>query len=143
MPAERNKRKTETVMIKILVVDDRADVRRGLRMALALDPELMIVGEADDGMKAVGLTQALDPDVVLMDVELPGMDGISATRELRTVAPRSRVVILTLHDDAAMRTEAEAAGAAAFVGKCETTSALPTAIRLAACSGQQQAWNST
>jgi DNA-binding NarL/FixJ family response regulator len=100
-------------------------------MVLALDPEVAIVGEADDGVKALGLTRTLDPDVVLMDVEMPGMDGIAATSELRTIAPRSRVVILTLHDDADMQTRARAAGAAAFVGKCEATSALPAAIRRA------------
>ena len=86
-------------------------------MWLALDPNMEVVGEAIDGAEAISLARSLRPDVVLMDVEMPGMDGISATGALRSVVPQSAVVILTLYDDAATRTRAREAGAAAFVAK--------------------------
>jgi two-component system, NarL family, response regulator LiaR len=79
-----------TRTIRLLVVDDRPTVRTGLRIWLALEPDLEVVGEASDGSEAISLTQALRPDVVLMDVEMPGMDGISATAALRSLAPRAR-----------------------------------------------------
>ena len=106
-----------TRTIRLLLVDDRPAMRTGLRIWLALEPDLEVVGEASDGSEAISLTQALRPDVVLMDIEMPGMNGISATAALRSVAPHSPVVILTLHDDAATRTRAREAGAAAFVTK--------------------------
>ena len=79
-----------TRTIRLLVVDDRAAVRTGLRIWLALQPDLEVVGEASDGSEAISLTQALRPDVVLMDVEMPGMNGISATAALRSLAPPER-----------------------------------------------------
>ena len=79
-----------TRTIRLLVVDDRPTVRTGLRIWLALEPDLEVVGEASDGSEAISLTQALRPDVVLMDVEMPGMDGISATAALRSLPPRAR-----------------------------------------------------
>ena len=127
-----------TRTIRLLVVDDRAAVRRGLRIWLALEPDLEVVGEASDGAEAISLTQALRPDVVLMDVEMPGMDGISATAALRSLAPQSAVVILTLHDDAATRTRAREAGAAAFVAKHRMEETLLAEIRRVAMAHEKQ-----
>src|SRR5215208_6344627 len=107
----------------------RQSVRRGLRMWLALDPNMEVVGEAIDGAEAISLARSLRPDVVLMDVEMPGMDGISATGALRSVVPQSAVVILTLYDDAATRTRAREAGAAAFVAKHQMEETLLAEIR--------------
>jgi len=115
--------------IRVLLVDDRPTVQTGLKIWLSLESDLEVVGEASDGSEAISLTQALRPDVVLMDVEMPGMDGISATAALRSVAPRSAVVILTLHDDAATRTRAREAGAAAFVAKHQMEETLLAEIR--------------
>ncbi len=119
-------------MITILLVDDQPAVRRGLRMRLALEPDVTVVGEADDGATAVDLAASLDPDVVVMDVEMPGMDGIAACSALRERAVRSSVVVLTLYDNASMRDRALAAGAVALVGKGEASETLPVAIRQAA-----------
>jgi len=124
--------------VRLLLVDDRPAVRTGLRIWLALEPDLEVVGEASDGSEAISLTQALCPDVVLMDVEMPGMDGISATATLRSVAPQSAVVILTLHDDAATRARAQEAGAAAFVAKHQMEETLLVEIQRAAMVHEKQ-----
>jgi len=118
-----------TRTVRLLLVDDRPVVRKGLRIWLALEPSLEVVGEASGGTEAISLTQALRPDVVLMDVEMPGMDGISATAALRSVAPQSAVVILTLHDDAPTRARAQEAGAVAFVAKHRMEETLLAEIR--------------
>ena len=76
--------------IRIVIADDHAVVRQGLRMFLGMDPDLEIVGEAADGRQAIELAHALHPDVVLMDLVMPGMDGISATAALRHELPDGR-----------------------------------------------------
>ena len=103
--------------VRILVVDDQPKVRQGLRMMLALEPDLAIVGEAEDGTQALTLARSLHPDVVLMDVAMPNLDGIAATSALRAVAPEARVIMLSVHDDPKTRRQAEQAGAVAFVAK--------------------------
>jgi DNA-binding NarL/FixJ family response regulator len=127
-----------TRTVRLLLVDDRPTVRTGLRMWLSLEPDLEVVGEASDGSEAISLTQALRPDVVLMDVEMPGMDGISATAALRQLVPQCTVVILTLHDDAATRTRAWEAGAAAFVAKHRMEETLLPEIRRVAMAHEKQ-----
>jgi len=126
------------LMITILLVDDQSIVRQGLRMELALEPDMTVVGEADSGEKALALAAHLQPNVVLMDVELPLMDGITTTAKLRAAAPTCAVVILSLYDDAKMRTRAQAAGAVAFVGKQEPGETLLTAIRRAAARSTER-----
>ena len=119
-------------MIRVLLVDDQAVVRRALRVRFHLEPDLEVIGEASTGAEALRLAQALTPDVVLMDIQMPEMDGIEATAALRRVAPQSVVVILSISDDAQTRKRAQAAGAVAFVEKRGATDALLSAIRLAA-----------
>ena len=118
--------------IRLLLVDDQPAVRRGLKMRIALEPDLEVVGTAGDATEAIPLARALRPDVVLMDIEMPGMGGISAIAALRRVVPHSAVVIFTLYDDAAMRARAREAGAAAFVAKHQTEETLLATIRRAA-----------
>ena len=123
--------------IRILVVDDHGVVRQGLRMYLALDPELEVVGEATNGAEALRLTHELEPDVVLMDLLMPVMDGIAAIEAIRSELPQVEVIALTsvLEDSAiysAMR-----AGAIVYLLKDTQADELCWAIK-AAAAGQVQ-----
>lgn len=116
----------------VLLVDDQPALRQGLRLRLAIEPDIAVIGEAGDGQAAVDLAGTLVPDVVVMDITMPGMDGIAATRALRKAMPTSAVVILTLHDDTATRNQALEAGAVALVAKHQPSNDLLAAIRAAA-----------
>ncbi len=123
--------------IRILVVDDHGVVRQGLRMYLALDPELEVVGEAANGAEALSMAHELEPDVVLMDLLMPVMDGIAATQAIRRELPDVEVIALTsvLEDRAvygAMR-----AGAIGYLLKDTQADELCQAIK-AAAAGQVQ-----
>jgi DNA-binding NarL/FixJ family response regulator len=113
--------------IHLLLVDDEAPVRRGLRMLFELEPDITVVGEAADGITAVQMTRELTPDVVVMDIEMAGGDGITATFALARSA--SAVVVLSIHDSEHVRRLAASAGAAAFVGKHEGGARLVSVIR--------------
>ncbi len=119
-------------MIRVLLVDDQAVVRRALRGRFHLEPDLEVVGEASTGREALMLAQTLVPDVVLMDIAMPGMNGIEATTALHKTVPQSAVVILSISGDAQTFEQALAAGAVAFVEKRVAIEALLSAIRLAA-----------
>ena len=120
-----------TDRIRILVVDDHAVVREGLRAFLGLQPGFEIVGEAADGEEAVELAAQLDPDVVLMDLVMPKLDGVSAMRALRRRCPRCRVIVLTsfLEDDRLL--PALEAGAAGYLLKNSQPAELARAVRAA------------
>ena len=122
-------RKKEEVRTSIVLVDDQATLRRGLRMWLTLEPDLEVVGEAESGEAALRLVRALSPDLVLMDVEMPDMDGIAATAALRAASPHVAVVILSLYDDARTEARAREAGAVGFVSKHQAKSTLLATIR--------------
>ena len=119
-------------VIRLLLVDDQPQVRRGLVMRLALEQDVEVIGECGDAESAIDLARALRPDVVVMDVELPGMDGIDATRTLRTALPGMAIVMLSLHDDNETVARAKAAGATCFVAKHRMEGPLLAAIRDAA-----------
>lgn len=120
---------TDGPSYRILLVDDQALLRTGLRMVLEEEPDLMIVGEAGDGAEAVRETRRLDPDVVLMDVRMPGTDGIEATRQIVEAAPRSRVLVLTTFDLDEYAFAALRYGASGFLLKDVPPSELANAIR--------------
>jgi DNA-binding NarL/FixJ family response regulator len=119
-------------MIRLLLVDDEPAVRQGLRMRLALEPDIEIVGEAGDGAAALRQVEQHKPEVVVMDIMMPGLDGITATSRLHDCCPNTAVVILTLHDRPETRERARQAGACSLVGKQEEPGALVNAIRAAA-----------
>jgi DNA-binding NarL/FixJ family response regulator len=117
--------------IRVLVVDDHAVVREGLRTFLGLQDDLAVVGEAADGEAALAQAQALQPDVVLMDLVMPRMDGIEAMRRLRAGGSTARVIVLTSFTDEATVLPAIRAGAAGYVLKTAAPAELARAIRLA------------
>ncbi|NHC39872.1 response regulator transcription factor [Bacillus sp. MM2020_1] len=87
-------------MIKILLVDDHAVVRMGLKMLLNTNPEMEVIGEASEGNEGIKKALKLKPDVVVMDLSMPhGKDGLSATTELKKLKPEINILILTMHDD--------------------------------------------
>lgn len=119
-------------MIRVLLVDDRAAVRRGLRMRLALEHDLRVVGEAGNSGEALVLAETLVPDVIVVDIEIAGLDAVRSIKQLRDVAPESAVVVLTMNGDKDTRARAEEAGAHAFVEKQGGAEGLLQAIRRAA-----------
>lgn len=122
-------------MIRILIADDHAIVRAGIRALLQLHPDFVIVGEAADGHEALAQTQALQPDVVLMDIGMPGMDGLAATRAIGQACPRSRVIILTQHENREYVIPALEVGAAGYVLKRAPDDSLVRAIREVGAGG--------
>ena len=118
--------------IRVLLVDDHAIVREGLRTLLSEEPEIAVVGEAANGAEAVALTQALRPDVILMDLVMPEMDGIEAMRGIRDVSPASRVLVLTSFGDNQHVRDAIQAGAVGYLLKDVLKADLLQAIRAAA-----------
>lgn len=117
--------------IRILIVDDHAVVREGLRTFLELQEGLEVVGEADDGEQAVAEALRLRPDVVLMDLVMPRLDGVGAMRRLRAEAPGSRVIVLTSFADDARLLPAIRAGAAGYLLKNVKPPELARAVRAA------------
>ncbi|MGI8412535.1 MAG: response regulator [Solirubrobacteraceae bacterium] len=118
-------------MIRVLIVDDHAVVREGLRTFLGLQDGLEVVGEAADGVQALDQARRLAPDVILMDLMMPRLDGIEAMRELRRTAPRSRVIVLTSFFDEDRLLPAIEAGAAGYLLKNVEPSELARAVRAA------------
>jgi DNA-binding NarL/FixJ family response regulator len=117
--------------IRVLIVDDHAMVRRGMRDFLDLHPDLEVVGEAGDGQAALDATATLLPDVVVMDLLMPGLDGIAATAELRVRHPSVQVVAITSFVEEARITAAIEAGASGFLLKDAEADDLAKAIRAA------------
>jgi DNA-binding NarL/FixJ family response regulator len=115
--------------IRVLLVDDHAIMRDGIRAMLSVLDDIEVVGEAADGKQALERVQELDPDIVIMDVAMPDMDGIEATRRIRKKNPKTRVLVLTQHDNKEYILSAIKAGAAGYVPKRALGSDLVTAIR--------------
>src|SRR5215210_1761100 len=123
--------------IRILIADDHAVVRQGLRMFLGRDPELEVVGEAADGAAAVRLARELQPDVVLMDLLMPVMDGVAATGEIRRALPDTEVLALTSVLERASVVGAVRAGAIGYLPKDTRAAELRRAIKAAAAGRVQ------
>ena len=117
--------------VRVLVVDDHPVVRSGLVGMLAVDPDLVVVGEAADGAEAVALTAATQPDVVLMDLRMPGTDGATATREIASRHPASKVLVLTTYDTDADIVRAVEAGATGYLLKDTPRERLVAAVHAA------------
>jgi RNA polymerase sigma factor (sigma-70 family) len=132
-------------VIRVLLVDDQALLRSGLRILLEAQEDLVVAGEAAGGEQAVALARELDPDVILMDISMPGLDGVSATREIladrRQDAPK--ILILTTFEDDENVFGALRAGASGFLLKDIEPSELLRAIRVLAHGGALLAPNVT
>lgn len=118
--------------ISILITDDHALVRQGVRDFLELQPDLTVVGEAGSGEAAVRLAGELAPDVVLMDLVMPGIGGVEATRQVKQASPRSQIIVLTSYHEDEYIFPALRAGALSYVLKDIGPEELAETIRKAA-----------
>jgi DNA-binding NarL/FixJ family response regulator len=118
--------------LRLLLVDDQAMFREGLRLILSQQPDFEVVGEAGDGLAALEATLRTGPDVVLMDLRMPNLGGSEATRRIRAQAPSVRVIVLTTFEEDEEVFSALRAGAAGFLLKDAGSDKLCEAIRLAA-----------
>ena len=121
--------------IRVLLVDDEAMVRVGLRMVLTAEPDLEVVGEAADGAAGAALAAELEPDVVLMDVRMPGTDGLEGARRIIAATPTTRVVILTTFGEDEYVEAALRAGVSGFLLKVSPPEQLIEAVRTVAAGG--------
>ena len=115
-------------MTRVLISDDHAIVRTGLRTLLKAQPTLELVGEATGGCEALELAEKTRPDILLLDLSMPDLDGISVTRESKRRFPEVRVLILTVHEEQALLREAIRAGASGYILKQAAESELLSAI---------------
>lgn len=118
--------------IRVMLLDDHAVVRLGIRMLLESEDDLEIVGEAETGSQALNMLTRLRPDVILMDIGLPDISGIEATRQVKRLLPETAVVALTIHEDEEYFFKMLEAGASGYVPKRAAPEELITAIRVAA-----------
>src|SRR5262249_50391254 len=114
---------------RILVADDHEVVRRGIRALLESQPGWKVCGEAVTGEEAVQKTKSLEPDVVVLDIGMPELNGLEATRRIRKEAPKSEVLILTMHESEQVVREVLAAGARGYVLKSDAGRDLIAAVK--------------
>jgi DNA-binding NarL/FixJ family response regulator len=121
--------RTEGVPARLLIADDHAMVREGLRSMLANEPDLQIVGEAKDGEEALNLSRRFRPELVLMDVRMPKMDGLEATRAIKEISPETAILMVTTYENPEYLVEAIKAGAAGYLLKETTKGQLLSTVR--------------
>jgi DNA-binding NarL/FixJ family response regulator len=121
--------------IRIVIADDHALLREGIRAILSKEPDLEVVGEAADGREAVERCKALLPDIVLMDIAMPGLGGLEAALEIRRDCPRVKVLVLTQYEDREYVSRFLKAGAAGYVLKKAVGADLASAVRSAQRGG--------
>jgi DNA-binding NarL/FixJ family response regulator len=119
-------------VIRVLLVDDHAMVRRGMRDFLGLHEDIQVVGEAGDGAEAIDQANALRPDIVVMDLMMPGVDGIEATARIKAELPQVEIIAITSFIEEARVVAAIEAGASGFLLKDAEADELAAAIRSAA-----------
>lgn len=115
--------------ISILIVDDHAMVRKGLRMTLESQPDFAVVGEAGTVHDALDVAAKTRPTIITLDLTMPGPSGVASVERLRNAVPGARIVVVTMHDDPAYVRSAIAMGAAGYVNKSAADTELISAIR--------------
>ncbi|MEV5342483.1 response regulator transcription factor [Streptomyces sp. NPDC052676] len=131
MPEKTTPSGTETSTIRILLADDHALVRRGARLILDQEPDLEVVAEAGDGAEAIELARPHDVDLAVLDIAMPRLTGLQAARELATLRPSLRILMLTMHDNEQYFFRALKAGASGYVLKSVADRDLVAACRAA------------
>ena len=121
--------------LRVLIADDHAILREGLRSMLDREPNITVVGEAEDGRKACDLAHELEPDVVVMDIQMPGLNGLDATRKILQHKPNIRVLVLSMYTDRRFVIQALDAGARGYVTKDGTYDEILQAARTVARGG--------
>lgn len=119
-------------MIRVLLADDHAMLRQGLRSLLVAESDIEVVGETGDGLAAVSLAETLAPDVLVLDLLMPGLHGLEVVRQVTRRAPRTRVLVLSMHSNEAYVLEALRGGAAGYLIKDASADELVRAVRLVA-----------
>jgi len=119
-------------VIRILLADDHAMLRAGLKALLDAEDDMRVIGEASNGAEAVDRARALKPDVVVMDLSMPGMNGLEATREIVALGQKTRVLVLTMHTEEEYLLPVLEAGASGYVKKTSADQELAQAIRTVA-----------
>jgi two-component system response regulator NreC len=117
-------------MTRVLIADDHAIVRAGLRALLLEDATFNLVGEAVGGYEAIELVEKTNPEVLILDLSMPDLDGIAVTRKVKPQFPELKILILTLHEDEALLREAIKAGAAGYILKRAAEAELISALRV-------------
>jgi DNA-binding NarL/FixJ family response regulator len=126
---------SDSMPTRVLIVDDQALMRQGLRTLLDLEPSIQVVGTAVDGADAVRQAAATSPDVVLMDLRMPVMDGVAATRDIKLRDPSIQILVLTTFDDDDSIVNALQAGASGYVLKDTPSEELARDIRVTHAGG--------
>ncbi|HJQ21995.1 MAG TPA: response regulator transcription factor [Gemmatimonadaceae bacterium] len=122
-------------MIRVLIADDHAVVREGIRHVLSADDGIEVVGEAANGREAVALAQSLAPDVVVLDLTMPVLSGLDAASEIREHAPGVRILVLSIHDHEEYVLQSVRAGAQGYLRKDSSPAELRGAIRSLSAGG--------
>ena len=118
--------------LRILIVEDHAMMRAGIKLLVEAQPDMEVVGEADDGRAGIELAQQLQPDIVLMDISMPELNGSKAAAKLKTIAPDIKIITLTRHSEDAYLHELLQAGVSGYVLKQSASDELIIAIRTVA-----------
>ncbi len=115
--------------IKVLVTDDHALFRAGVKASLSHYPDIEFIGEAENGMQLLNLVKSLHPDVILLDIQMPIMDGIATLPEVKKILPNARIIMLTMNDDISMISKLMEIGANSYLTKNSDSETIYEAIK--------------
>jgi len=115
--------------LRIIIADDHAMIRQGVRSVLESERDWVVCGEADNGRAAVEMARSLKPDIAILDITMPDLNGVDAIRLLKANTPKIKVLILTMHDSDALADEVAKAGGDGYLLKSDASEMLPEAIK--------------